>query len=104
MTLRRQKKVASTLKKIVKVELPNASWHRTRLRDGLRRLAAKAQQMGLLPEDVLTDAGRDAFTVIARAIACEITVSLSSLRAEWQMVLRLAEPEFSVADREAFAS
>ena len=103
MTLRRRKKVASTLKKIVKVELPNASWHRIRLRDGLRRLAAQAQQMGLQPEDILTDVGHDAFTVIARAIANDRT-SFPPLAAEWQLVLTLAEPKFSVADREAFAS
>ena len=102
MTLRQRKKVDSTLTKIVKVELPKAVWHRVRLRDGLRRLAAKAQQMGLQPEDILTDVGRDAFTVIARAIACD-AAAFPSLRAEWQLVLTLAEPEFAIADREVFA-
>ena len=94
MTLRNRKKVAAQLTKIIKVEVQDARWHRMKLADGLRRLAVKAQQMGLQPEDILTSAGRDAFTVIARAIASNRTEprQMLTLCSEWQMVLHLAEP------------
>jgi hypothetical protein len=92
MTLHRRKKVASMLKKIVKSELPN-SWLNRAWQSGLRHLAEKAQQMGLAPEDVLTDNGRDAFIAIARAIlGTPRPIRRDSLCAEWLTVLELAAP------------
>jgi hypothetical protein len=103
VTLRNRRKVATALSKIVKGEFTKAVWSRIGLRHGLRALAAQAQRMGLAPEDVLTVAGRDAFVVIARAIAQE-RPSNPSLCAEWALVVRLAEPEFSIQEQELFAS
>lgn len=103
MTLRRRKKVANVLRRLVKAEAPNASWSRVWLASGLRQLAAQADRMKLAPEDVLTPTGRDAFIAIARAIVFNKT-SLPTVGAEWQLVLALAEPEFSIEERELFAS
>lgn len=103
MTLRVRKKVATALKKIVRVEFPRATWSRGHFAEGLRRLCGQAQKMGLQPEDVLTGNGRDAFTVIARAIAADRSAH-TTLCAEWQLVLALAEPEFSLEEQELFAS
>lgn len=92
MTLHKRKKAASMLKKIVKGELTDA-WLQRRLEYGLRRLAEKAQQMGLQPEDVLTDNGRDAFVAIARAIlGTPQPVYKNALCAEWRTVVALAGP------------
>jgi hypothetical protein len=92
VTLHKRKKIASMLKKIVKAEQADAWLHR-RLQYGLRRLAEKAQQMGLTPEDILTDNGRDAFIVIARAIlGTPQPVYRNPLGAEWRTVVELAEP------------
>lgn len=94
MTLHKRKKIASTLKKIVKAEGPVDVLLWKRLYSGLRRLAEQAQQMGLQPEDILTDNGRDAFTVIARAVLIGSWPSpgASPLCAEWRTVLELAAP------------
>ncbi len=102
MTLRDRKKAATTLARIVKAEFLNAAWSRVGLRHGLRRLAAQAARQNLVPEDLLTRNGRSAFVVIARAIAQEAPTS-PSLCAEWRLVVLLAEPEFSIEERELFA-
>jgi len=101
MTLRNRKKAARVLKRIVTAEFTNAAWSRVGLRHGLHRLAAQAQQQGLVPEDVLTNNGRDAFMVIARAIAQE-RPSRPPLCAEWRLMVALAEPEMSIAEQELF--
>src|SRR3989304_1412403 len=94
MTLQRRKKVASMLKRIVKTELPHNAWLNRALHSGLRHLANQAQQMGLQPEDVLTDNGRDAFVVIARAIlGTRWPGPAEPLCAEWQMGIELATIE-----------
>ena len=103
MTLSRRKKAASALKKIVQAEWPDAAIRR-RLQAGLRRVAEQAQRMGLLPEDVLTDNGRDAFTAIVRAIVTTSQrdgslVINQMLGAEWQTVISLAGPD--LFEREA---
>jgi len=99
MTLYKRKKVASMLKKIVKAELPDA-WLRRRLQAALRHLANQAQQMGLLPEDVLSDNGRDAFVVIARAVVGATWPGPAlPLCAEWRTVISLAAPD--LFEREA---
>jgi len=99
MTLMRRKKAASALKRIVKAELPER-WLQRRLYAGLRHLANQAQQMGLQPEDVLTDNGRDAFVAIARAILGDTWPGpATSLGAEWQTVIQLAAPP--IFEREA---
>jgi len=101
VTLYKRKKVASMLKKIVKAELTDA-WLQRRLYGGLRHLANQAQQMGLQPEDVLTDNGRDAFVVIARAILGTRWVGPATpLCAEWKTVIELAAP--MVMERGALA-
>jgi hypothetical protein len=103
MTLRRRKKVANVLRRLVKAEAPNASWSRVWLTSGLRQLVAQADRMKLTPEDVLTPTGRDAFIAIARAIVFNKT-ALPTVGAEWQLVLALATPDFSIEERELFAS
>jgi len=103
MTLRRRKKAANALKRLVKAETPNASWSRVWLVSGLRQLVAQADGMKLVPEDILTPTGRDAFIAIARAIVFNET-SIPTVGAEWQLVLALAEPESSLEERELFAS
>lgn len=93
MTLADRKRVAEVMLAIVKAEFLHAWALTPKLQRGLRHLAAQAQQMGLQPEDVLTENGRDAFTTIARAIfhTAEPKEALpKSLRAEWATVLRLA--------------
>lgn len=102
MTLRDRKKAATTLARIVKTEFLNAEWSRVGLRHGLRRLAAQAERQQLVPEDLLTRNGRSAFVVIARAIAQEVP-DRPPLCAEWALVVRLAEPEFSIDRQELFA-
>ena len=99
MTLTRRKKAASALKRIIKTELPDA-WLRRRLQGALRILANQAQQMGLLPDDVLTDNGRDAFIVIARAVVGTTGPGPAlPLCAEWRTVISLAAPD--LFEREA---
>jgi hypothetical protein len=99
--LYKRKKVASMLKKIVKAELPN-SWLNRALQSGLRHLAEQAQRMGLAPEDVLTDNGRDAFVAIARAIlGTPRPIFSNALGAEWRTVVELAAP--TVMERGALA-
>lgn len=90
MTLKVRKKAARALKRIVSTEFTSAAWNRVGLRHGLWRLAAQAQQQGLLPEDILTTTGRDAFTTIARAIVQEAP-SRPTLGAVWRLVVQLAE-------------
>lgn len=102
MTLRSRRKIARAIRKIVKAEQRHP-WSRVELQQSLRHLAAHAQRMQLQPEDVLTPNGRDAFTTLARAIARDPAV-FSVVGAEWQMVLALAEPEFSIEEQEIFAS
>lgn len=93
MTLDKRKKIASVLKKIVKAEGPVDVLLWKRLYCRLRRLAEQAQQMGLQPEDVLTDNGRDAFTAIARAVLVGSWPGpANTLGAEWRTVLELAAP------------
>jgi hypothetical protein len=103
MTLRGRKKVAATLRRIVKAEAPSADWSNTALARGLRQLAAHAERMRIVPEDVLDSTGHDALIVIARAIVFTRT-ALPALGAEWRLVVALAEPEFSIQERELFAS
>jgi len=94
MTMKKRKEIASTIRKIVLDELPN-SWLRQRERHAILKLVSQAQQMGLEPETVLSDSGRDALTVIARAIftAARVTRPHNTLRAEWALIVKLGERE-----------
>lgn len=103
MTLRARKKAARTLTKIVRAEFQNAAWSRVGLRHGLRRLAAQACRQGLVPEDLISRKGRDAFIAIARAIAM-LPPSSPALVAEWALVVALAEPDLATEGQELFAS
>lgn len=98
MTLKVRKKAARALKRVVSAEFTSAAWNRVGLRHGLTRLAAQAQQQGLLPEDILTATGRDAFTTIARAIAQE-KPTRPSLGAVWRLVVQLAESDFDEVEQ-----
>ncbi len=94
MTRRQQKKIAYTLKRVVKTELGDAFKTTTR-RKGMTRLAAQAQQMGLQPDALLTREGRDALAVIARAIFSQPQRPTKPLRAEWALIIERVEHFFS---------
>lgn len=90
MTLESRRRIAKTLKEIVHEELTR-DWALPHvIRRGVRALAEHAQRMGMLPEDVLTPDGRDAFTMIARAIGDRKPSAAKRLCAEWQTVIQLA--------------
>lgn len=92
MTLAARQKVAETLAKIVHAEYVRAHGVASLIRRGIRCLAEQAQQQGLVPEDVLTPNGRDAFVTIARAIFAPYRPQppRDTLNAEWQTVIQLA--------------
>jgi hypothetical protein len=92
MTLSDRQQIAEVLVKIVQREYVRAHGVPALVRRGLRALAEQAQQMGLAPEDLLTDNGRDAFVSIARVVFAPYRPQppRDSLNAEWQTVIRFA--------------